>query len=125
MYLTVSEFLKYLRQYPQLKGALHRDAAQNLIELAASRLNNNLAQLYTTPFDMSSLPTETQAILRRLTFYLALRELGTQIDLQVGGETESAIVLTEFEAEFNRVITGEFILVGAPRRRRVLIGGYR
>lgn len=123
MYLTADELLKHLRQLTKLKGALSKDAAENAIELAEARLNANLSQLYILPFDPQQLPTETLKTLKRLTLYLALKEIGTQIDLQSAGSDGTGLDLTDFEVEYNRVINGEFRLVGAQRRHRVFVGG--
>lgn len=122
MYLTPDELLKHIRQLTKLKGALSKDAAENAIELAESRLNLDLSQLYILPFDISQLPQETRKVLKRLTLYLALKEIATQMDLQNANEG-AGIDLSDFEAEYNRVLSGEFILVGAQRRHRVFVGG--
>lgn len=122
MYLTADELLKHLRHIAKLKGALSRDAVENAIELAEARLNSNLSQLYILPFDTQQLPEETLKILKRLTLYLALKEITTQIDLQNANEG-AGIDLSDFESEYNRVLSGEFRLDGAQRRHRVYVGG--
>lgn len=125
MYLTASEFEKFARSAKALVGGeLHKEQLEEAIALGSAQLDTLLNARYETPLSLNSLPSTTQAIIKRWCKYMSLENLLGMTGLAIDREVRSALldIIQQVREEIEAHVQSAAQLTGVPVKNRITGG---